>query len=74
MPLWETKVYSYNHATKQVETFQGEHIEALTPRLAQMWCNQNGKGYLRVTGFRIISEIDGKTGKKTIFEKNYQNN
>jgi hypothetical protein len=73
MPIWETVVYSYDKKKKEVLSFEGDRIEALSPRLAQIWCNKNGKGYLKVTGHKIICDIDAKTGKRLNFEENHLN-
>lgn len=58
MPHWETVVYTYNPKTGDKATFAGDVVEAPSPRLAQMWLNMNGKGYMTVTGDKMMYDIE----------------
>ena len=73
MKLWETIIRSYNIKTNEVEIFQGETIEAISPRLAQKLCNETGRGYLVVTGQEMIGEVN-ELGKFTDFRKKHNLN
>lgn len=65
MPYWETKVFTYNPKTNERATFEGDDIYAPSRKMAQMWLNSNGKGYMKTTGRKSEYEVDAKTGKAT---------
>ena len=65
MPHWETVVYTYNPKTGDKSTFAGDLVEAPSQRLAQMWLNLNGKGYMQTTGHQVLYEIDCDTNEVT---------
>jgi hypothetical protein len=78
MKLWATELKALDSQTGEMKTWAGEHIKALTWKLAQQWCNEN-KGYLKVIG-ELIAEIPCKEGTyeadfdQMIVYENEQNN
>jgi len=74
MALWETRIYSFDKKSGDVLTFEGERIEAISAGEAQHIANTTGRGYLKVTGMKVIEDVDFKTGKRTIYDSGFGNN
>jgi len=60
MKTWLTEIKALNPHTKEMKTWDGGNIEALTFEKAQQWCDEN-KGYLKVIG-ELVAEIPCKEG------------
>ena len=48
----------------EVKSFCGPHIQGISPKDAQDYCENNGLGYCTVTGM-LVSEIPCKEGTNT---------
>lgn len=55
MNYYTTEIYAICPITKQLTTFSGQIIEAPSWKLAEEYCQNNGLGYLHITG--ILNEI-----------------
>lgn len=79
MKKWLTEIIALDHSTQEIALWQGDIVEAPTLRLAQVWCDTNGKGYMKVVG-ELTAIIPCKEGsfepdmEKKIDFKQIQNN
>lgn len=56
MKIWVTELQALDPGTGEMKTWCGENVTAPTWELAQQWCDNNEKGYLKVVG-ELIAEI-----------------
>jgi len=72
MKKWCTEIYALCPVTNDMKVFQGIAVDAISPRLAQEWCLENGFGYCRVTGEELVGiiEEDGSEIKFNDFQEN----
>lgn len=68
MRKWCTEIKAVDPKTGNLLAWSGPYIEAPSQQLAQEYCDSHGLGYLRVTEFWAVEEIDEETGEKTTFE------
>lgn len=61
MTLYTTIIRAINPKTGQLCTWQGPNIDAISPKLADEYCQQNGLGYCEVDG-KLTMEIPCKPG------------
>lgn len=55
--LFTTEIKAIDPKDGKLKTWGGEVVEAETWEEAEQWCQENGKGYLKVTG-KFIEEIE----------------
>jgi len=79
MKYWVTEITALDPKTNEMKKWGGDNIQAPTKELAQEWCNNNYKGYLKVIG-ELVAEIPCKEGgnepdiSRMIDYENIQNN
>ena len=54
--LWTTEVEATCPNSGKAKRYCGPTVKAISPRLAQEFCNQNGLGYCKVVG-ELVAEI-----------------
>lgn len=61
MKYWSTEIKAICPKTGELLTYSGDNIKAKTKEIAQKWCDENEKGYMKVT-LELIEEqsFDGK--------------
>lgn len=68
---WTTTIQAIDPITGKLLTWSGPLIEALTWRMAEYYCQNNGLGYCKVNG-RLIAEIpcteEGKADFKGLID------
>ena len=65
-----TTITALNGANELVK-FRGDNIESISFKCAQEWCDNNGKGYMRVDGI-LVMEMDQDGSNRTDYD--FQNN
>lgn len=69
MKIWLTELMAIDPKSGELKKWCGDDIEAPTHELAQKWCEENDKGYLKVIG-KLVAEIPCK---KNSFEPDFKN-
>jgi len=68
MRKWCTEIKALDPKTKHLLTWSGPYIEAPSQQLAQQYCDTHGMGYIRVTEYWLVEEIDDHLGDISTFE------
>jgi len=56
-----TEIKAIDPADGELKAWCGPSIDAISPGMAKLYCQQNGLGYCKITG-QLISEIPCKEG------------
>lgn len=56
-----TTIQAIDPIDRELKTWGGPNIEAISFGMAELYCQQNGLGYCKITG-QLISEIPCKDG------------
>lgn len=68
MRNWYTEIIAMDALTGKILTWAGPYIEAPSQELAQQYCETHGLGYVHVTEYWVVEEIEQETGRITRFE------
>jgi len=56
MKLFTTQIKAIDPRDGKLKTYSGQHVPGLSFEDAEMYCQQNGLGYCKVTG-ELITEV-----------------
>lgn len=62
MRFFTTELQAIDPIDGLLKTWQGPHIQAISFADAEAYCNNEGMGYLKVTGI-LLKEVDDETGE-----------
>ena len=75
MYLFTSELHAIDPADGELKLWQGPHIEAISLSMAENFCQQNGLGYLKITGILVKEiEVDFNLNKLKETDFNHRDN